>query len=282
MHKDLPKDIVGVIQKKTEEIINEYNIINPVIKDEIFNILGKLCIVLRYPLDDDEDANGLHVKRHINGEIRHFVFINTNSTLEKQIYTAAHELGHIWDIDKKVIAETGECDYDSETIINRFAAELLMPERHFVKLVRLKCEELGLKNGEADIYYILRIIVSMMYSFMVPYKAVIYRLLEVGFIDEKGKQVLENLEKGYPGIIEEIIQLENYQKLRQKNKEKSMGHLYEMLKSAKKQDILSDNRFKSICRQFDISYEAENIEGNEIPETEISIKTMPEVNLYDE
>lgn len=142
MHKDLPKDIVGVIQKKTEEIINEYNIINPVIKDEIFNILGKLCIVLRYPLDDDEDANGLHVKRHINGEIRHFVFINTNSTLEKQIYTAAHELGHIWDIDKKVIAETGECDYDSETIINRFAAELLMPERHFVKLVRLKCEDM--------------------------------------------------------------------------------------------------------------------------------------------
>lgn len=278
MHKDLPEPIVSVIQKQTNKIKEEYNIFNPVIKDGIFTILEKLCIVLRYPLSDNEDANGIHVERNINGEIRHFVFINTNSTLEKQIYTAAHELGHIWEIDKKVINEIGDCDCDSETIINRFAAELLMPEMHFMKLVRLRCEELGIQNGEVELGDILRIVVFVMFSFMVPYKAAVYRLLEVGMIDENGMQVLESIENDRPEIIEEKIKLENYQKLRRKSMEKSMGHLYEMLKEAKMQNLLSEKRFEKICEQFEISYEDEKVEDNVMLETEISIKTMPEVD----
>lgn len=71
-------------------------------------------------MEDGEDANGLHVQRVVNGEEKHFVFINTNSTLEKQVYTAAHELGHVWEIDKKVLAEMVEkSDCDSEKIINQ-------------------------------------------------------------------------------------------------------------------------------------------------------------------
>ena len=43
-------------------------------------------MVLRYPLDNDEEANGIHVERWIKGEKKDFVFINTSNSIEKQIY----------------------------------------------------------------------------------------------------------------------------------------------------------------------------------------------------
>ena len=239
MYCKLPHNIVNIIQSKTEEIKQEYHIINPVIRDEIFSILDKLCIVLRFPLEDGEDANGLHVKRLVKGMEKHFVFINTNSTLEKQVYTAAHELGHVWDIDKKVLSEIEEKEcYDSETIINRFAAELLMPESHFKSSFNLKCQEEGITTGEVDVDAVVKIIVELMNIFLVPYKAVVYRLLEIGFIKEYGKELLENIERQHPDIIEDKIRTCNYQKLRRKNEEKSMNGLYEMLKEAKKKDLI--------------------------------------------
>lgn len=72
--------------------------------------------------------------------------INTNNTIEKQVYIAAHELGHVWKIDEKVLAK---CDgnIDSEAIINRFAAELLMPAELFVWIFDKSAEVFGLSQG---------------------------------------------------------------------------------------------------------------------------------------
>ena len=69
----------------------------------------------------------------ICGNENTFVYINTAQTIEKQVFTAAHELGHIWGIDELISSSsTTMSSFDGkEKITNRFAAELLMPEQIF-------------------------------------------------------------------------------------------------------------------------------------------------------
>jgi len=108
---------------------------NVLLRDDIFRLLDNQdCIVVYYPLDEDEENNGFHVEHPVKGELKHFVFINTAQYKEKQIFTAAHELGHIWDIIGYMNTNgfTGNEEW-KEHVINRFAAELLMPEREFIK-----------------------------------------------------------------------------------------------------------------------------------------------------
>lgn len=84
------------------------------------------------------------------------------------------------------------------------------------------------------------------------------------------------VERRHPNIINEKISSGNYQKLRQINKEKSMGNLYEMLKEAKKKEILSENRYKSIRDQFDFVNNP-NEDDEELDEKEISLDLSSEV-----
>lgn len=44
--------------------------------------------------------DGCHVKCLVNNEIVNFVFINTHKSIEKQVFTATHELGHILDLSE--------------------------------------------------------------------------------------------------------------------------------------------------------------------------------------
>ena len=47
--------------------------------------------MLYYSLDDDID--GCHICKPLNGEMKQFVYINTSKVLQEQVWTAAHELG---------------------------------------------------------------------------------------------------------------------------------------------------------------------------------------------
>ena len=86
MYSILSEEIVLKIRKEVEKIKEEYQIVNPIVRSDIFEILDNICVVLRYPLDNDEEANGIHVERWIKGEKKDFVFINTSNSIEKQIY----------------------------------------------------------------------------------------------------------------------------------------------------------------------------------------------------
>lgn len=70
--------------------------LQPLLRDGIFALLEQYCTVLYYP--QKEEANdGCHVKRLVNNEIVNFVFI-THKSIEKQVFTATHELGHILEL----------------------------------------------------------------------------------------------------------------------------------------------------------------------------------------
>lgn len=50
------------------------------------------------------------ILKPVNGKLEHFVFINTDKVVQEQVWTAAHELGHVWQVDRfvKDSDETGE------------------------------------------------------------------------------------------------------------------------------------------------------------------------------
>lgn len=250
MYSNLPDSIVKKIREEVEKIKKEYQIVNPIIRSDIFDILDKLCVVLRYPLDNDEEANGIHVERWIKGEKVDFVFINTSNGIEKQIYTAAHELGHVWKIDEKVLDQVEE-SVDSESLINRFAAELLMPHDIFANYFILKCNEYGIRGGMVDDKILMRVIVFLMNTFIVPYKATIYRIEEVGFIDADNRMKLEAIEVNNPELIIECIKSGDYQNILKTNCQKSMSDLYNMIDKAEERELLSAAKIARIRERFD-------------------------------
>lgn len=266
MFSILPKEIIEIICKEVDDIKNTYEIVNPIIRTDIFEILEELCVVLRYPLDDDEEANGIHVERWINGEKRDFVFINTTNTIEKQVYTAAHELGHVWKIDEKVIAKYGKA-VDSEVIINKFAAELLMPRELFKKYFIARYEEEEVDNRTNR--YVLTVIVSLMNTFMVPYKAIVYRLEELGFIKEKYRIILEDIEKKFPEVIVEISKAGEFHNIFTSDKKKSMGDLYHILEEIEKRELTSFRKVDEIRKRF--GYNTSILECDEDQEIQINI-----------
>ena len=129
----LPNQVEICIQQLIEQKFQEENLHsmfpNRLLREDVLDLLDRYCTVVYYPLEEEEN-NGFRVKDipFSDGSYHDFVFINTAQTLEKQAFTAAHELGHIWNVDRYVIEHCGISSELAEPIINRFAAVLLMPK----------------------------------------------------------------------------------------------------------------------------------------------------------
>ncbi len=191
---------------EVENILNEYIFgnLNDVfakyqdepIRERVLDLLDTLCIVVYYPLKN-EGNNGFHVTNmpFANGEKHNFVYINTAQTLERQVFTAAHELGHILEVDdhvlKKISKGTLEDNDDiREAIINRFAASLLMPSKIFKDAWNEEYIKYKDDDGNVTIINLLRIIVVLMDRFFAPIKAIIFRLVELEIVAPKVKDLL--------------------------------------------------------------------------------------------
>lgn len=124
--------VISVIQEFITSQRNKKGIVNEVIREDVFDILGAECTVLYYALEDNK-VEGCHVIKPVNGKMEQFVFINTTKAVQEQTWTAAHELGHVWKIDSRVKEKLNQFDLNSEDLVNRFAAELLLPEDISVK-----------------------------------------------------------------------------------------------------------------------------------------------------
>lgn len=190
--------MISVIPEVIQDLKSEYTLINPMIRDDIFGILEKHCIVVYYPLFNEKNC-GFHTKRFIKDKREDFVYINTAKPIAEQVFTAAHELGHVWGVADKILSKIDtniclECD-DEEKLINRFAAELLMPEKEFRNLFFLNMKELSIVDNKIKIEDFIRIIVMQMNDFMVPYESVRRRMVETSLITEEvGKLLDKNVE----------------------------------------------------------------------------------------
>lgn len=143
--------------------------------DPIFDISGlledKVGIKVLWLEIASEGFFGLSVAEDGSGPA---IVVNSwdRISVERQIFTAAHELGHLLlhrdEFNPDVIAE----DVDAEREADVFAAYLLMPEPRFTKEWR---EVLGLPLFDA--------VMKVKRIFRVSYRTVLHRLDEIGIKD---------------------------------------------------------------------------------------------------
>lgn len=157
---------------------------------DLFKILEQrgMKVILR-PLPDSK-VWGFSIT---NKELGHAIFVNTQSTRERQLFTLAHELGHIVmdrDHTATVLTEKKSKDGDAkeqeilaEARANAFAAAFLMPELE----VKTALLNLGVSEGAqqeistATIDYLRK-------QFGVSYDAMLWRLVNLKIINKKERE----------------------------------------------------------------------------------------------
>lgn len=256
--KDFEKELKDFIEMKFSELNLSENFPNLLIKEDVLNILDKYCTVIYYPLTK-EINNGFHITNvPCGGKICNFVFINTAQTMEKQVFTAAHELGHIWDVDEYLINKMHLIDEPSqrEAIINRFAAILLMPEESFKKYYSQEIKKYS-ENGRMAIFDLYKVIVSLMNYFFVPIKSVIFRLVELELImdDSIVELLLGNgpiSEEKIQAVITKLLQDYGCDKFIKPSEKKWIDGLAEILDKAEKEDKIPNSKIQKLREMFEL------------------------------
>ena len=158
--------------------------------------------LLRYPLGEDADL-GFAMKR--DDDI--IIFINTSVRLSREIFTLAHEIGHIFlhlSGEQSFIDNSSTISWRSEDEkeqeANYFAACLLMPADEVERFIDLELpdfEQTGLTGMD---------IARMMSEFNVSYDVVLNRLESLGKIDinQKTRLETERTEKRVGNLLRSI------------------------------------------------------------------------------
>lgn len=255
-------EVVESIQKLVEKVRDENHIINPIIRDDVFSILQACkCTVLYYPLEGEnkEGCDGCHVQKPVGDNLEQFVFINTNNTRERQAFSAAHELGHIWDVDLQIMKEFPNEQLDAEEIINRFAAEILMPESLFLNVMADYLKKINHQGPTIKAKDLIELIAYLMNYFFVPFKAVVYRFIELDKLkSEFGERILKYKDSQ---ILDEIIVVNQYTRLNIRNQLKSMDNLQEYWEISKQKELLSKRLLAKVQEIFGFDDLEEELSG---------------------
>lgn len=219
------------MERETVQIIKEYikqkkaeeHIVNEVVRDDVFSVLQRVCTVLYYALDDSVD--GCHIEKPLLGEIRQFVFINTNKVIQEQVWTAGHELGHVWKIDDVVYQVYPACKEQAETIVGRFTAEFLMPEAIFRNEISNKLKEYEYIGPNMQPEMVVDLITYLMNFFCVPAKSIILRFIELGYVDDSDREKYLKCFENNRALYEQKISENQYTRLEKKEKVYTIGNI---------------------------------------------------------
>lgn len=246
--------IVEQIPTVIENVRKDYVLNNMIIKDDIFGILEKHCTVVYYPIENEINC-GFHTKRFVKDKLEDFVYINTAKTIAEQVFAAAHELGHVWGVAAQVWVLAGEQGVlkseIEERIINRFAAELLMPAKEFKKTFLVHMKKLGFDSNKLRLVDLIRVMVLQMNDYMVPYESVRRRVIETKIISQKiGDFLLNNKEDIMPLV--NAFSKEQNTMLDRATTKKTIPGLRNLLQIVEKSGELSVYTINRIKRDFDI------------------------------
>lgn len=266
VQSELQDEIVEAIRKCINRNMQQDEIQalfpNQVLRDDVLELLNRYCTVVYYPLED-ENNNGFHITDipDKNGKLHTFVFINSAQTLEKQIFTAAHELGHIWQVDQYV---EQECDLEvgealRERIINRFAAELMIPQKVFEESYRVEYQKVEMPDKIITLGNMLVVIVNLMNQFLVPEKAIVVRCFELHKISQQTANLILGEGEVRKDIIDkkigEIIRDNGYIKFQNPTNKKWIARYADLLDKADRSGKISKDKIKKIRTMFSINEE---------------------------
>lgn len=250
---NLDKLELDIIREKIKYLKSSYNLCE-VIRDDIFRILEDICTVLYYPVKDNIHAFSRLPDKFPNGKI--VVFVNTNLTYEKQIFTAAYELAHVLiikDRPEKFINKKTKgtlTKHDEESLhyaANVFASELLVD----TDVLKKRLDLMGINKIDTLTH---DHIVKLMDFFIFPYKSMLKRLYMIDFLS---KEKFEELMLINPYTSNNpIFQLQNRLGLCSKNnivtKLKKFSNFIDITIKAYEKKIISYDKLEHIFRLFDL------------------------------
>lgn len=261
----LSKEIVAIIRKEIGKLRAKNDVVNTVLRNDVFALLeSQNCTVLYYPLDDS--IEGFRTRKYVAGKDEEFIYINTAKPEDIQIFTAAHELGHLVNIDSIICDELAIENASKkvcEDIIDRFAAELLMEEETFIRTFNRQVHDHVDDKGMISGRNMIKTIVFLMDFFMVPYDAVVRRLAETRRIGENEKNYLLSRENISESLIGKMIEEGKFKRLKPTGI-KSFGDLSKFLKKLDYAGEINERRMREIMKIFDIKEFEDNTEVENI------------------
>ena len=231
----------------------------------IFDLLSKQCTVVYFPIEQMEEENDAFLLSNIpmrNGELRNIVFINTFQTAEKQVFAAAHELGHLLAMSEVIKNPDGiDCEDFNERLVNRFAAELLMPEDQFCDFVSKTFRDKS-QGEKFSLRTLLELIVETMNYFSVPYNSVVIRMVELNIIREPQGLLLVDGSDDLPldvlkAAVKVIISESKYKNLQIRNMRREITGLSELLEKAEGDSRASRAQIERLRNLFNIPHDAQ-------------------------
>ena len=172
----LDKDKFHEVEKKAIVDLSDLNR-NYRIKSDIFSIIKRIdnLHLLVFPIED-EQLNAFTIFRNEKS----FIYVNSYLPLNLQIFAATHEFYHNkYNKGSQELLEDVESKFNgdiNEMVANSYAACLLVPRIHLEDEMNI----LNITKGNIGLIDILK----LMDSFAVPYKAMVLRLFETGFLTE--------------------------------------------------------------------------------------------------
>lgn len=257
-----------IISQEVAKIRKTYKLsANAPIGDYIFDILQKECILAEWPEDKQLDLDGLSTEKVIHGRLETIVYINSAKNKEKQNFCAAHELGHRHKLDIQLKDSFPDDIINHSTIedvMNRFAAELMMPEGDFKRRsssLYKACQ--GKQNGRKVVFIkkLLESIAALMDFYYVPYKAVVLRLQETKVVAGRIIDELLKFEKSDAGrnIIDEIIRKRGITRLRTPDRKTQysvqLGDLHSILKDTSITKYMTRNELRKYLKTMGFAEE---------------------------
>lgn len=205
----MDRQCVRLIQKFIKNKKQEEGIYQKVVKEDVFDILQGQCTVLYYNLDDAID--GCHINKPMHdGSMRPFVFINTEKNVQEQVWSAAHELGHVWEVDAYVRKHMTS-EETTEDIVSRFAAEFMMPEKEFAAEIHRKLNQFSYTGKSMPVDMMMELIAYLMNTFCTPYKSIVKRFIEMGYVKSETFEVLDKYRDSEN--LNRVIQENQYSRL---------------------------------------------------------------------
>lgn len=222
-----------------------------IIQDDIFSVLvncarknGIALEILRFPTRDDDFCALTCVQK---GKI--FVYVNSWLPLSNQIFAAAHELYHIWCFiekkDESVLrkgsflnaASMDENVKDNEDReANAFAGMLLVP--HGALFEQMRIYEISKDRQNLDD------IIRLMAISSVPYKAILLRLYEEGYMKADRVQEFFDIKKEVlKRAVSYVADAERWQKRTPEIVQ--MGSLKQLMEQNQEYEWLAESRTRS-------------------------------------
>ena len=198
---DYLQEINEEAEEKADELRTRHKLGIRGIKD-IFQFIDQTLgyLLIRYPLGEGslQGFAAVHTGERL-------IVTNSSERLGREIFTAAHEIGHHeFDIEKErptLIHDNNIGVFNVDNAIEYradcFAAHFLMPREGVSKALK----EMGKKNQEISYFDVIKLQIE----FGVSYNAMVKRLSLLGFIEDKKAKELygyfENVGMGLKGLF---------------------------------------------------------------------------------